>query len=256
MQFQGSIVVHNPTPGASVLAIMGKAISLEILGHATGESQVSDWVGSVSDLAELWPALVSGRARIVEIGATEAHYYLRFEVAISRAGTPVNQRYIQVLERLLLGDAPKAIAIDERCSASTVATAVHESLRAMGLRSGRIPALLVVMMHALRGKPGHARVRVESTADRDGVRHWVTCARPELQLKQRLTVAELEVLALLVEGKCHQEIALRRQTARRTVANQLASVYRKLGVSGRLDLLHYLASRAGETSLSSVLAEC
>lgn len=52
----------------------------------------------------------------------------------------------------------------------------------------------------------------------------------------RLTEAELEVARLAVEGLDNKSIAARRGTSVRTVANQLASVYRKLGVSSRAEL--------------------
>jgi DNA-binding CsgD family transcriptional regulator len=57
-----------------------------------------------------------------------------------------------------------------------------------------------------------------------------------------LTPAERQVLALLLEGRTASEIAARRSTSPRTVANQLASIYRKLGVQGRRELIARLRS--------------
>jgi DNA-binding CsgD family transcriptional regulator len=51
-----------------------------------------------------------------------------------------------------------------------------------------------------------------------------------------LTPVEAEVTRLLAAGLSNAEIARVRGTARRTVANQVASVFRKLGVSSRLEL--------------------
>ena len=51
-----------------------------------------------------------------------------------------------------------------------------------------------------------------------------------------LTPAERAVVALALEGCSNQEIARRRGASARTIANQLASAYRKLGVSGRAEL--------------------
>ncbi len=52
-----------------------------------------------------------------------------------------------------------------------------------------------------------------------------------------LTPAEREVTAMVLGGASNAEVARRRATSRRTVANQLASVYRKLGVTGRRELI-------------------
>jgi DNA-binding CsgD family transcriptional regulator len=51
-----------------------------------------------------------------------------------------------------------------------------------------------------------------------------------------LSPAELEVARLAVSGMANRAIALRRGSAPRTVANQLATVFRKLGVGSRSEL--------------------
>jgi DNA-binding CsgD family transcriptional regulator len=49
----------------------------------------------------------------------------------------------------------------------------------------------------------------------------------------RLTPAETAVVALAIEGYSNDEIGRVRGCSGRTVANQLAAVYAKMGVSGR-----------------------
>lgn len=51
-----------------------------------------------------------------------------------------------------------------------------------------------------------------------------------------LTKAEEEVARYVLEGLSNKQIALRRGTCERTVANQLSSLYRKLRVSSRAEL--------------------
>src|SRR5437868_11224901 len=51
-----------------------------------------------------------------------------------------------------------------------------------------------------------------------------------------LTPAERDVLARVVAGASNAEIAKARGTSIRTVANQIASLLRKLGASSRFDL--------------------
>lgn len=52
-----------------------------------------------------------------------------------------------------------------------------------------------------------------------------------------LTPAESEVAALVLGGRTNGEIAALRRTSVRTVANQVASAFRKLGVRSRLEMV-------------------
>jgi DNA-binding NarL/FixJ family response regulator len=52
----------------------------------------------------------------------------------------------------------------------------------------------------------------------------------------RLTAAEREVARLMATGFSNADIARRRGSSPRTVANQAASIFRKLGVRSRLEL--------------------
>jgi DNA-binding CsgD family transcriptional regulator len=63
--------------------------------------------------------------------------------------------------------------------------------------------------------------------------------------KDALTAAENEVLACAAAGLSNAEIARRRGKSLRTIANQLASAYRKLGVSGRQEVLAQLNHGCG-----------
>lgn len=62
-------------------------------------------------------------------------------------------------------------------------------------------------------------------------------------LPAKLTPAEREVVALLFEGRSNAEIARARGVSVRTVANQVASVLRKLGVGSRSALISRLARK-------------
>jgi DNA-binding CsgD family transcriptional regulator len=58
---------------------------------------------------------------------------------------------------------------------------------------------------------------------------------------QGLSAGESAVVALAARGRSNAEIARARNISPRTVANQLAASYRKLGVSGRRELRARLA---------------
>src|SRR5687768_6985552 len=60
-------------------------------------------------------------------------------------------------------------------------------------------------------------------------------------LPDTLSAAEKEVCVLLLAGATNAEVAERRRTAVRTVANQVASILRKLGAGSRSELPRALA---------------
>jgi DNA-binding NarL/FixJ family response regulator len=62
--------------------------------------------------------------------------------------------------------------------------------------------------------------------------------------ESKLSPAERKVLVLLLAGKSSIDIATERRVAERTIINQVSSIYRKLGVSGRGELLA-MAGRPG-----------
>ncbi len=67
-------------------------------------------------------------------------------------------------------------------------------------------------------------------------------------LDRELTPAQAEVAHLMAAGHSNAEIARRRGTSPRTVANQAASVFRRLGVASRLGLVAWLARAAPDRS--------
>lgn len=59
---------------------------------------------------------------------------------------------------------------------------------------------------------------------------------PQNPVLLELTPAELEVLELWLDGASAEEVAQHRGSAVRTVNNQVASIYRKLGAGSRAEL--------------------
>ena len=66
------------------------------------------------------------------------------------------------------------------------------------------------------------------------------------QLPETLTEAEYEIGLALLQGKSNREISDLRGTSERTVANQIASIFRKMDVSTRAEFAR-LAARPDET---------
>jgi DNA-binding CsgD family transcriptional regulator len=59
-------------------------------------------------------------------------------------------------------------------------------------------------------------------------------------LTARVSAAESDVIRHVLDGRSNQQIAERRGTSARTVANQLQSLYRRFGVTSRLELVRHL----------------
>lgn len=73
---------------------------------------------------------------------------------------------------------------------------------------------------------------------RVGNEHFALLGLPELLPEQcaKLTPAEREVVAAVLRGVSNAALARARRVSVRTIANQLASVFSKLGVRSRSEL--------------------
>ena len=201
-------------------------------------------------LADLWAGIRAGTHYVQEGYYSEDRCFLTVEhrVAAPRRRRPLR---MAVLERILAGESYKAVAFENRLAVSTIAIACGECLDAIGKvrLASRAPALMVMAVHAFRGLPLEpARMyRVENDGKEQLV---ITAERPDRTLPPELTPSEAAVIRLLVEGHTHEQIGILRSTSRRTVANQLAAAFHKIGVSGRAELLALLIRRAADVTLS------
>jgi DNA-binding NarL/FixJ family response regulator len=97
-----------------------------------------------------------------------------------------------------------------------------------------------------------AGLRFEGIED-DGSTLVVSFLVPTTDWETLLTATELEIARDVLSGHSNAEIARRRGTAVRTIANQVASIYRKLHVRSRLELsLLALAGRHATEAKDSV----
>jgi DNA-binding NarL/FixJ family response regulator len=213
-------------------------------------------------LAELWKQLVSGALRIVDSFHSDQRCYLTL-TAPATVGKPprrLSARKVETLQRILLGERQKTVALDCNLAASTIALTVAECLRTLGLdsRTARVPALVALAAHAARGETETLECKLSDfvlPASAEGARERgylvVSVERPDLEIGGSLSAAEYAVARLLVEGKSYAEMAVVRGTSVRTVANQVASVFQKVGVSGRSEFLSSLV-RAGRPQVSQL----
>lgn len=73
------------------------------------------------------------------------------------------------------------------------------------------------------------------------------------QASNPLAPGEREVLRLLLAGHSNIEIATARGTSARTIANQVASLLKKLGARSRFELIGRLTSHSKETPEKTAL---
>jgi DNA-binding NarL/FixJ family response regulator len=189
-------------------------------------------------LNELWGCLVEGTARIVDAVVSREKGVLVLRM-LARPEPPLSPRTIRVLERLLCGDSQKVCASDVGVAASTITVTAKHGLREIGVDClpSRAPLLLAVLAHAARDTPPASCAKLRDFWN-DGTRFAVVEVPPsEVLLSPALSGAERDVAALLLEGKPYREIAEQRRTSVRTVANQVTSVFHRLKVSGRGELM-------------------
>ena len=90
--------------------------------------------------------------------------------------------------------------------------------------------------------PGLVVERFERDGEAFAILEWPKAPpRPRVPLAP----AQREVLALLLSGLSNAVIARRRGRATRTVANQVAAIFRRLGVTSRLELFALFARGDG-----------
>jgi DNA-binding CsgD family transcriptional regulator len=208
----------------------------------------SEDIDRSTDLATLWHQLCDGDLFIKETWCDGGRCYATVQAPTRRARPSAKQ--LHTLERVLVGESQKSVAIDLNVSVTTVATAAMLALSGLMTRRrvSRAPILLVAAALAARGLPVD-RCRFERR--HDDVSWTISIAVPGETLRTRLSPAEAEVAVLSIQGASHQGIAQARGTSVRTVANQLASVFGKIGVHGRSELRAHAVTELSDSQRRS-----
>jgi DNA-binding NarL/FixJ family response regulator len=205
-------------------------------------------------LSRIWAVIRSGAALVTGIEQTRDRLYVTLERRRPRAASSrIVDRRLDVLERLLLGESAKVIAYDLDVSMSTIATDRIMGCRSLGLdaKAARKPMFLVMAVHAAFGLIDPLAQVHEATPEQT----TLSIERPDPHVATRLTTTEFEVLIDIVEGFSHAEIAERRGKSIRTIANQMASIFHKLQVSGKGSLLAKVARESRTSGRQSVAVD-
>lgn len=190
--------------------------------------------------AALWQDLVHGQARVHSHAFDDEYMAVRILASCERAAMGASSQTI--LCETFAARAQKVVSIQRGIAPSTVSAALRQALTYLGLECApsRIPLLLVIAAEA--GLLGATVPGAFCIKQQVGDHQYTTLLLhdPRAWLLARLPSSEACVARLRLHGASLDEIAHLRGRSERTVANQLASVYRKLGVYGRGELLALL----------------
>lgn len=192
------------------------------------------------ELSTLWLDACAGRLCFVDtFFSAERCYGIARRLPAGARRRPLSKHRQEILERILLGNRAKVVALELELSPSTVAGTLTHCLSYLGFPQSpdRLPLLLVMAARAARST-AHFHARTSPLVSADGELEVVSVPRPTLKLAEALSGAEREVTVRVVEGLDHEAIARMRGTSKRTIANQIAAAYRKLGISGRAELVN------------------
>jgi DNA-binding NarL/FixJ family response regulator len=170
----------------------------------------------------LWAHLCSGTWRAVGAFSTESRLYVVVRTVPLPRRCP--QKAVATAETVLRGHPSKVVAAELGVTDSTVSCAVRLVLDRMGfdcpVRGAPIILCLAAGGHGVIGR----------VAELDAGARVVSVERPAAALVC-LTEVERQVLAAVLDGKTHAEVAAKRGRSVRTIRNETLSAFMKLGVS-------------------------
>jgi DNA-binding CsgD family transcriptional regulator len=232
------------TPEGAVVAHDSAAVSdsaIDVLRSLVRAREAAEPVGTraaTTDTAAWWRTLVSGRWSLLDDYDEGGRRYV---LAVpndrgSRVLGRLSQAESRALDRAVQGHPIKATADEMDVSLSVAYALVDSALGKLGAQSIAEVALLV------RALPEAAFSRLSS-----GRNAFVAIGLPMASAGacNGLTASERALLPLLLASNSQREISRIRNTSTRTVANQIASIYRKLAVSSRTELAMRLSALNG-----------
>lgn len=180
---------------------------------------------------EAWRALLDGRYSLFDRFESDGRRYViasvnRPEITDPRGLTEAEAIVAQWAAR---GHSEKLIAYELGVAPGTVSSLLVRAYRKLGVRSrAELVAQFSVPERALRATLGRSDVMIFSAA------------KAAVQTA-KLSAAEQEIARAAASGQRNRTIARARGVSEATVAKQLLSVYRKLGITTRTELARLLA---------------
>ncbi len=223
-------------------------MTIDVRNEAMQSDALSD---AQVPLALVWEALKAGVCRVVDAFFTSTRCYVT-TAAVACHRPALDGRRLEILERILSGAVQTTVAFEMSLAPSTIALKARLGLRSIGVTSkpSRVHPLLLLAARAGRTCDMSIMGTASVVFGSHVALRTIALPRPDAALETLLPPAELAVVRGLVEGRSYEEIALQRGTSQRTIANQIAAVFRRKQVSGRNDLVHHLFSESAAVSTS------
>lgn len=206
-----------------------------------------------SELSQAWEDLVSGRARISASYSSRSRHFIELVAPKAHVATRIpSARELSLLTQSFEGSPRKVVADEVNRSISCVSSTVCRLLSTFGLAGGcRYAPILPMIMYREWLLMRRASDILPCSPQSPSAAWVISVVRPDLVLRSQLTGAEQDVLQKLVDGMTYAEVASGRARAHRTICNQVANIYRKIGISGRGALLAWLVDHG--TSVEQVV---
>jgi DNA-binding NarL/FixJ family response regulator len=202
-------------------------------------------------LADVWQRLLEGAWTVVDAFSSTERCYLLVDARGQAQGgsrqTARAARELAILQRALGGEMQKVVALELVRSGASISHAAANAMRRLGLEHSarRAPMLLILCACAHARHSTTAAARISPLDGDPGARFLISVERPDRELSDVLSPAERCVVSGIVDGRTNTAIAGEAKSVR-TVANQVASVFRRLGVGSRAQLLWLLSCTALE----------
>ncbi len=183
----------------------------------------------------LWHALVAGRWSLVDhFDADGSHMVVAVKNAPQvRDPRGLSNLQVTVAEEFGKGNSTKRIAYVLGVSTSAVSNALFSVREKLGLRSSAQVAAFFA--------PSGVRASLDRLDLDDATMLFARYGSSSAPAFSALTAAEKDVALLLLQGATNANIASRRKCTYNTVANQVKSIYAKLGVCTRTELTLFAA---------------
>jgi DNA-binding NarL/FixJ family response regulator len=184
----------------------------------------------VAGCQQLWPAILAGQWSLLDtFTAADTRYIVAYQnPGVGMTLRALDPRERSILELSLDGHSGKWIALELQVCESTVARTLRTALRKIGVTdTAELVGVRDAVFEPVEGLIAGVGLAV--------ARLTRAAATPHL------SDAERAIVTSIVSGKRVGAIARERGTSPRTVCKQLTSVYRKLGVSSRREVLALFA---------------
>ncbi len=185
-----------------------------------------------TDPARMLPSLLSGWLEITAFNRRDANFVVSLAPRPAWAPIALCPREQRIIESMLSGQSQKQIGYEFDLSPGTVSAVIRQILHKLGAACWEhLVAAACALGGADRSEP--RETFLENTDDAS----LEVLATVRASVLSKLTPAERDIALYVVGGCSNAQIERLRHTSVRTIANQISSLFRKLAVRGRLELI-------------------